>query len=94
MRLSPGQVAELRSWKNVRGSTLVDRDLEPLFLVAVTFAALERAQALAAARALPPALVWYVVSSTPSRVEIHSTQPEWFVELEEMIEDARRPSAR
>lgn len=90
MKLTPGQVSELRSAENVRGSVVVLNESRPVFRVAITFAAFERAQVLTHAQALPPSLMWYVASSNPSRVELITTHPEWFAELEEMIDAARR----
>lgn len=92
MRLTPGQVAELRGERNVRGTVHVDRDQLVLFLVAISYAAFERLQVLAHARSLSPGLVWYVHEANPNRVELHTTHPEWFVELEDMIDAARRSS--
>lgn len=91
MRLTPGQIAELRAPKNIRGG-IVDGTLpRALYLVAVSYAVLERTQLLADAASLPEAMTWYVHQANPNRVELHTTHPEWFAELEGMIEDARRP---
>ena len=94
MKLTPGQIAELRSDGNVRGLTIVDRVQEPLYLVVVGHQAFQRAQQLSNLQALPPGLVWYVAGAAATRVEIHATQPEWFAELEETIQDARRHNTR
>ncbi len=84
MRLTPGQVERLRDSKNVRG-----RDANgTIYVVAVTLQAFERAQELTAIGAVEA--TWYVVSTAPNRVEIHTSHPEWFAELEEKIDDVRR----
>lgn len=84
MRLTPGQVEELRSAKYIRG-----RDAAGvIYGVSVTLIAFERAQELTALGAVDA--TWYVVSTAPNRVEIHTSHPEWFAELEEKIDDARR----
>lgn len=91
MKLTPGQVAELKSTKNVRGF-LADGDRQvPVYLVAISFHTFERVQMLTSENALPGGILWYVVFSTPTRVELFTTQPEWFVELEDQIDATRRP---
>lgn len=92
MRLTPGQIAELRSDGNVRGFcySSATAGMAVLYRVVVDYATLERAQVLANNRTMPPT-VWYVAGPAAARVEIHTTNPEWFAELQEMIADARRP---
>lgn len=92
MKLTPGQISELRGDKNVRGSVLAGVIPVPLYLVSVQYLTFERAQILTNAKAMPPGMVWYLASANPTRVQLHTTQPEWFVELEDRIEDARRPT--
>lgn len=92
MKLTPGQVAELKDAKNVRGSIIDGTMSKPVFLVTISFSAFERVQVLTHAQSMPPSMMWYVASSNPNRVELHTTHPEWFVELEEMIDVARRAS--
>lgn len=92
MKLTPGQIADLQSPANVRGAILVGNDATPLFRVAIAYHTFERAQVLTAATSLPIGLVWYVSVANPDRVELHTTHPEWFVELEEQINASRRPN--
>lgn len=90
MRLTPGQVEELRGPANVRGAAIDGNMPTPLFRVVVDHTAFERVQVLTHARALPSGLAWYVALSHPSGVELHTTRPEWFVEMQEMINAQRR----
>lgn len=91
MQLTPSQVAELRSDTNVRGSIHASGEQRVLYLVVIAYTTLSRVQVLANARSLPNHVVWYVVTANPNRVELHTTAPEWFVELEEQMNAARRP---
>lgn len=93
MPITPGQISELRSIRNVRGTIEGGLGIEKtLYAVTVDYAVLARAQELASLGALPPGLVWYLSSGDPNRATLHANKPEWFVELEEMINDARRPT--
>lgn len=88
MRLSPGQVADLRAPKNARGQV----GGAVLYSVVVEMSTFERAQVLTTEGAVQPELSWYVASYSPNRMELHTTHPEWFAELEEKINAARRPA--
>lgn len=91
MKLTPGQIAELRDVKNVRGLTTVAGVMHPMYTVMVSNAALARIQQLTAELAMPEKMAWQTAHMNPDRIEIYTTRPEWFVELEEMINAARRP---
>lgn len=89
--LTPQQIADLRAPANVRGKV----GAAVLFLVSVKQETFERVQVLSATLA-PGELdvVWYYVGSSNAhgqRVSLHTDRPEWFMDLEGKIEDARRP---
>jgi hypothetical protein len=89
MRLTPGQVAELRASKNVRGQTLESGEWQAMFQVSISYDCLTRAQELTLLGRVPS---WNLVQAMPSRCDVHTTAPEWFVELEEKINESRRPA--
>lgn len=89
--LTPGQIAELRSDIRVRGTMWVDGGLHPAYTIRIGNATMERVQVLANARAVPQHVSWFAVMMAPDRVEIYTTAPEWFAEIEEQINAARRP---
>lgn len=91
MRLTPGQVAELRSAPNVRGQTLESGEWQALFLVVVSYDTLKRAQELTLLGRVP---TWSLVTASPARCEVYTTAPEWFVELEDKINESRRSQPR
>lgn len=91
MKLTPNQIAELRSSTNVRGMTTVAGVMMPVYSVMVTNSTLTRVQQLTAELSMPERMAWHCAYMNPDRVEIYTTRPEWFVELEEMINAARRP---
>jgi len=84
VRLTPGQIADLRSAKNVRGS----QSGRAFYLVSIKFETFERVQVLGNLGELHA--MWYYMSSDGVRVQLMTDVPEWFVELEGQIEDARR----
>ena len=90
MRLTPQQVADLRADKNVRGQI----GGAVLYQVLVRFETFERVQVLTNLGELSGAgadVMWYCMSSSGQQVNLLTTKPEWFAELEWRIEDARRP---
>ena len=90
--ITPQHKAELRSSSRIRGSTWVADNLLPVYTVLISDAVFERAQILADAMAIPPHVFWCVAYMAPNRVELHTTAPEWFAEMEDMINAARRPA--
>lgn len=92
MPVSPENVKALRATRNIRGTIYGPADIEKtLFVVTIDYAVMSRTQELAELGALPYGLVWYLAHGDPNRATLHTNKPEWFVELEEMINDARRP---
>ncbi len=83
--LTPQQIADLRSPKNVRGG----KPGRVLYAVAVKWLTFERAQELAHLNECPA--VWYYSAGDGQRAQLLTDTPEWFVELEGKIDDARRP---
>lgn len=90
MTLSPAHVAALRADDRVVGSVFVAGELRTSYSVSVDVAVLERVRVLANARAVPQHVAWSVDSMTQSRVVIYTTAPEWFAEIEEALNAARR----
>ena len=86
MRLTPGQVADLKSAKNIRGRI----GSEVLYALLVRFETLERVQQLADLGEGPPGS-WYTTGGDTARATIATSSPEWWVELEEKIDALRRP---
>lgn len=88
--LTPYQIAELKSTKNVRGT--IGR--AKLYQVVIKTDTFERAQVLTNLDELDHVhadVMWLFHSADPSRVVLLTDKPEWFVDLERKIEDARRP---
>lgn len=88
--LTPQQLADLRTDKNVRGQI----GGAILYQVSVRFETFERAQVLTNLGELNGAgadVLWYALSSSGQQVSLITNRPEWFVELERKIDDARRP---
>lgn len=92
--MNPGRLAELRSAKAVRGGLMVGTVCQVLYMVTVTNGTYARAQELTHEGALPTDLVWLTWDASPGRVEVHTNRPEWFVELEEMIDASKRQPYR
>ena len=86
MIITPDQIAMLRSPEKVRGAL----SGTILYGVGVSQQAYSRVCALTAICAIPETLVWYTAGSTTNRFELHTNQPEFFIELEQRIDDARR----
>lgn len=93
--MTPAQVVELHQSRNVRGQ-LIDGERGPttIFAVIVQYATYSRAQELTKEKATPDTLVWYTAYLGPTHVEVHTNRPEWFVEMEEMIDASRRQPYR
>lgn len=97
--LTPGQIADLRSDKNVRGQ--IGGTI--LYQVMVRFETFERAQvltnlgelALGTSTGVEGAnVLWFYVGSSGQHVSLTTNKPEWFADLEGKIDDARRPIGR
>jgi len=86
--LTPQQIADLRSDKNVRGG----KPGRVLYAVSVKWYTFERAQQLTNRNECP--VVWYYSTSDGQRASLLTDKPEWFVELEWKMDDARRPQGR
>jgi hypothetical protein len=90
MRLTPQQIADLKADRNVRGQI----GGANLYQVAVRLDTFERAQVLTNLGELNGAhedVLWYWFGGDAARVLLMTNKPEWFVELEGKMEDARRP---
>ena len=86
MIITQDQIASLHSPDKVRGRVAG----VVMFSISVSLLTFARACELSVIDAIPVELTWYAVGSTTGRVELHTNQPEFFVELEQRIEDARR----
>lgn len=63
----------------------------PLYGVRISLFALQRAQALSLLDGATPAdMTWFVTANQGTHVEIATTHPVWFAELDRKIEDAKR----
>jgi hypothetical protein len=86
MIMTPDQIAMLRATDKVRGRV----DDRIMYSVSVSIVTFVRICELSVLDSIPTDCTWYSAGSTTGRVELHTNNPEWFVTLEQRMDDARR----